>query len=80
MYLGVGYNFVADKYLFDITFNTMQIVGVIISLFFTLIVAADKMLRDSKQPSGETKCTDEDDHFQRFESPSKSEHEKEISF
>ena len=80
MYLGVGYNFVADKYLFDITFNTMQIVGVIISLFFTLIVAADKMLRDSKQPSGETKCTDEDDYFQRFESPSKSETDKEISF
>ena len=65
MYLGVGYNFIADKYLFDIHFSNMQIVGVVIGLFFTLIVATEKMINDPSRATNNDsrRNTDQDDSF-----------------
>ena len=47
MYLGIGYNLLADLALFNAEFSVTQIFGISISLFFTIVVAASKMLQDS---------------------------------
>ena len=67
MYLGVGYNFLADVYIFNSQFCTMQIVGVCISIFFTLLVAINKMQLDP------VKTVEREDHFVRVHSQFKVE-------
>ena len=67
MYLGIGYNLLADLVLFDSRFSGMQIFGVSIALFFTILVASSKMLQDS------TKEFENDDTFTRIESSFKGD-------
>ena len=67
MYLGIGYNLLADLVLFDSRFSGMQIFGVSIALFFTILVASSKMLQDS------TKEIEKNDSFTRIESSFKGD-------
>ena len=70
MFLGVGYNFLADFVIFNTQISGMQLVGVSISLFFTLIVAAYKMQQDTE------KVADNDDNYQRIETTIKDDVDK----
>ena len=67
MYLGIGYNLLADLVLFNAGFSFMQILGISIALFFTIVVAISKMQQDS------TEEIENDDSFSRIETSFKGE-------
>ena len=44
-YSGIGYSFIVDVYLFNLSFTTIEALGVSICLFFSILTAVYKNFR-----------------------------------
>ena len=53
MYIGVAYNFVADKLFFTLDLNNLKILGLSISMGFTVLVAVKRMIVQKAEKNDE---------------------------
>ena len=59
MYIGVAYHYLVDKILFEQELGTMQIIGLSMSLTFTVLVALYRVRKDGSDQE------EKDDEFKR---------------